>query len=1088
MATYYVDRVNGSDTANGNTEATAWQSITKVNAVTFTAGDQILFRRGQTHPNAGLVAASPGTGAARIVYGSYGTGALPVLDGGYSAGPIVITGAYNTVQDLLVQSAGGTERIGVAVRGTDALIQRVTSTGNAFGVAVATGAHRARITGCTINDNTVIVSGPGTADDYGATGVIVHQADNCEIDNNTINGNIGVSADYGTDGAAVDINGSQNSTVHHNRCTNNFAFAEIGHTRTTGTRLHNNLVTAALDSVLAINVQGTGPRGPVLATTFVNNTVVLPARHTLGILTGVGATAVVHNNIVWCEYLGWTGDGKVDEGHNVYFGGGGGNDIASTDNPGFGISATSVLADPAFVSTADFHLQSISPAINRGVSNYNATTDLDGNARTVSGAVDAGCYEYVPGSTPAPTPTAPADTTPTPTTYSSQPLVGTVGGVPRIYQGWVGGNVLTFAGVSVWGITDSITEEFGDRQWTNRVTTVNTLNSWGANSVRLRFFLQDYNRGDAPTKAAMITKLKGWRDLVLGKDMYLVVCFWDALYGDFGGANMAGTYQQALTVMGAVIEQLGRDERIIYEPWNEPNNITDAQWLTAMRATVTTFRTQIRYRGVLMLNSTNWSHNYLDSMYTELEALDASTLGSHHQLVFNRHDYADDYPNLTWNATTWYNAVGGNQSKHVICESEFGNWNGSDTTMSITWSQAAASFFGTRAQTQPTFAGAIAFLYGPWYDGNATTGSDFVTPTAWGAAVRDRLLLPAKAKRPSNATQNAADVTPAANPLTLPTTTRFVFGGDLPSWTAGFGVPMSTVDTGQLGRTLVGVGTVDVTFWDAPAGGNQYLQLTDGAGNSIYYVTASAGITSRLGQIPMFYGPPGVFVMYAQAGDAPRLRLVAQDAYQYTTEVLAANNVTGMQSSANALTTRVQQKEGVASAKATALASVDSKLTTLETWLRQPVTELRATATTTLVSGTWTSIEFGSFAANVDQDNVGGWNSNSASRFTSRYTGWYLVSGTVAFTGGATSGRYTRWAINGQVVLNGGTCIAPNTQPVSSGSSTIAAVTASANTMLVRLAATDYIELQAMQNTGSNLTTHIVSAEAAHLSALYIRP
>lgn len=44
--TYYVSASAGDDTKDGLTAATAWKSISKVNASTFVAGDQVLFKRG----------------------------------------------------------------------------------------------------------------------------------------------------------------------------------------------------------------------------------------------------------------------------------------------------------------------------------------------------------------------------------------------------------------------------------------------------------------------------------------------------------------------------------------------------------------------------------------------------------------------------------------------------------------------------------------------------------------------------------------------------------------------------------------------------------------------------------------------------------------------------------------------------------------------------------------------------------------------------------------------------------------------------------------------------------------------------------
>ncbi|MFD2332241.1 hypothetical protein ACFSR7_23545 [Cohnella sp. GCM10020058] len=43
---YYVDSVGGNDANPGKSPALAWKTLANVNATTFSAGDQILYKRG----------------------------------------------------------------------------------------------------------------------------------------------------------------------------------------------------------------------------------------------------------------------------------------------------------------------------------------------------------------------------------------------------------------------------------------------------------------------------------------------------------------------------------------------------------------------------------------------------------------------------------------------------------------------------------------------------------------------------------------------------------------------------------------------------------------------------------------------------------------------------------------------------------------------------------------------------------------------------------------------------------------------------------------------------------------------------------
>jgi hypothetical protein len=127
---------------------------------------------------------------------------------------------------------------------------------------------------------------------------------------------------------------------------------------------------------------------------------------------------------------------------------------------------------------------------------------------------------------------------------------------------------------------------------------------------------------------------------------------------------------------------------------------------------------------------------------TALENHDAAQPGmsGKHQLVFCRHDYANEYPNKKWDAAKWIADTGAGSTRHVILESEYGNYNGNPDTVNEVWSKDASLFFSARFKDASNYAGAIPFLFGPWYDANAQTRSDNVTGTNWGNIARDSFL------------------------------------------------------------------------------------------------------------------------------------------------------------------------------------------------------------------------------------------------------------------------------------------------------------------------------------------------------------
>jgi hypothetical protein len=350
---------------------------------------------------------------------------------------------------------------------------------------------------------------------------------------------------------------------------------------------------------------------------------------------------------------------------------------------------------------------------------------------------------------------SPSDGTPQ---YSTATHFSTDGGrAPVVVPGApttlrAGGNRLQLKGVNVWGLQDSITTSFGAAQYANRAKVASTIRSWSANLVRFRVLADDYNAAPSGatgnlTRAQIVQRIKDWRNEVVARGMYFMVCSWDALDGAYSDAGWAGNGARVHQLYADIHAALGDDPMVIYEVTNEPNGVSWAQWESNMQASVKYFRETLGYRGLLVIDPIWWANSgtggqgYDDARYSALEAYDAARAGmGTHQLAFAKHDYANEYAGKAWSAAAWAAAQGGSQTKHLIFETEFGNYNGDSSTVNNAWSAAAASFFSGRFAAQPNYVGAAAFLFGPWFDANAMTGADNVSPTAWGTAVRDNFF------------------------------------------------------------------------------------------------------------------------------------------------------------------------------------------------------------------------------------------------------------------------------------------------------------------------------------------------------------
>ena len=88
--TYYVDASNGDDNNDGLTESSPWKTIQKVNKWSFSPGDHILFKRGETWREE-LIVPSSGTSGNPITFGTYGSGTAPVINGSDSVSGAVVS-------------------------------------------------------------------------------------------------------------------------------------------------------------------------------------------------------------------------------------------------------------------------------------------------------------------------------------------------------------------------------------------------------------------------------------------------------------------------------------------------------------------------------------------------------------------------------------------------------------------------------------------------------------------------------------------------------------------------------------------------------------------------------------------------------------------------------------------------------------------------------------------------------------------------------------------------------------------------------------------------------------------------------------
>lgn len=166
MTVYYVDATTGSDSDAGTSEELAWQTLTKVSnefgASTFSVGDQILFKRGETwtvtsSANRLDVDTCNGAIGNHIYLGVYGSGNKPRFDANGNGTRVINVSSvsYITLENLDTRNNDDASCFAISYSDhIDVLfcdVSGVTATTWAAGLRINYGSEYIWVEGCTID-------------------------------------------------------------------------------------------------------------------------------------------------------------------------------------------------------------------------------------------------------------------------------------------------------------------------------------------------------------------------------------------------------------------------------------------------------------------------------------------------------------------------------------------------------------------------------------------------------------------------------------------------------------------------------------------------------------------------------------------------------------------------------------------------------------------------------------------------------------------------------------------------------------------------------------------------------------------------
>jgi hypothetical protein len=384
--TYYVSPT-GSDSNPGTSPETAIKTLDRASNLPLNPGDQVRLQRGAGFSGK-LAVWRSGTPGSPITIGSYGSGGKPVVTGDC----LEVGGSYVDITDLSVQYCTVN---GIWTDGVGNVISNVEAAHNIQGIDVAEHAQNTKVVRNYLHHNDRMAPNtPGAFDDWGAVGMVV-QGDSTEVAYNTITDNWAPSADFGTDGSAVEIYGGIGTLVHHNTASDNRTFTELGNSRSSDTTYAYNQVTSNLKDTEFLITRGAADSfGPINGTVAVNNSVRLTGSNSLGFSCYAGCTPgyfMLYNNVL--DVAGRIGylEGAMSGGNNVYWRG-------SMD--GLKLMPGDRYVDPRFRG-AELVPSQQSPLVDAGRRSV-MKKDLDGRRVGVDGngdgkrGTDIGAYEVRP--------------------------------------------------------------------------------------------------------------------------------------------------------------------------------------------------------------------------------------------------------------------------------------------------------------------------------------------------------------------------------------------------------------------------------------------------------------------------------------------------------------------------------------------------------------------------------------------------------------------------------------------------------------------------------------------------------------------
>jgi len=271
--------------------------------------------------------------------------------------------------------------------------------------------------------------------------------------------------------------------------------------------------------------------------------------------------------------------------------------------------------------------------------------------------------------------------------------------------------------------------------YVNRWAMFARIRALGFNTVKIPVSSAVYS-GDAyglDGTSVYLARLRAIVNAANIEGLYVVLCWSDAI-GE--GYWVITEYSSAFSMMKAVEFTFAGNPGVIYEPLDEPHEISWSQWIAISERMLQYWRATIGYRGVIIADTEGWSWNFDPSYVNALISYDEALLGTPNLLIANHR-----YPNgnscfCGAERATWDSVIGQYIGSFPLIGSEYGI---EDVVgpPELAWGQDFVTYLKNNA-IPSGFNGALMFVWN-WINPNTMTDPATGKLTAWGTAIFDAL-------------------------------------------------------------------------------------------------------------------------------------------------------------------------------------------------------------------------------------------------------------------------------------------------------------------------------------------------------------